>query len=85
MKVLHIIRSNDDQLARRMIEGMENQNHSDHALLMIQDGVYMRPGALRAFACAEDVRARGIETNLELVEYARIVELIFEYDKVITW
>lgn len=85
MKVLHIIRSNDDQLARRIIEDMENLNHSDHALLMIQDGVYMRPGTLRAFACAEDVRARGIETNLELVEYDRIVELIFEYDKVITW
>ncbi len=85
MRVLHIIRNNDDQLARRIIESIGNQDHSDQALLMVQDGVYMKPGTLRAFACAEDVRARGIETNLELVEYDRIVELIFEYDKVLTW
>jgi sulfur relay protein TusB/DsrH len=85
MKVLHIIRNNDDLLARRIIEEIQNLDHPDQALLMIQDGVYVRPGTLRAFACADDVRARGVETDLELVDYDRIVEMVFEYDKVITW
>jgi sulfur relay protein TusB/DsrH len=85
MKVLHVIRNNDDLLARRIIEEIQNLDHPDQALLLIQDGVYARPGNLRTFACAEDVRARGVETDLELVDYDRIVEMVFEYDKVITW
>ena len=90
MKVLHIIRSNDDPLARRMIDQMtyDDANGSEQALLLIQDGVYMRPGVaggMRVFACADDVRARGVGTDAEPVEYGRIVDMVFEYDKVITW
>lgn len=87
MKVLHIIRNSDDPLARRVI-GQLADNETDGAeqtLLLIQDGVYMRPEGGQVFACADDVRARGVETDAELVEYGRIVDMVFEYDKVITW
>jgi sulfur relay protein TusB/DsrH len=86
LKVLHIIRNSDDPLARRMIDQLADG--AEQTLLLIQDGVYMRPqgaGEQRVLACADDVRARGVETDAELVEYGRIVDMVFEYDKVITW
>ncbi|RJP75149.1 MAG: hypothetical protein C4532_00985 [Candidatus Abyssobacteria bacterium SURF_17] len=85
MKVLHIIRSNEDALARRMIQHIESADSVDQTVLLIQDGVYMKPSNMRMFACADDVRARGIETNIEIVGYDRIVEMVFDADKVITW
>lgn len=85
MKVLHILRNYDDRLASDIREAIARLDGVEQAILMIQDGVYARPAAAHAFACAEDVRARGIETDLELVDYDRIVEMLFEYDRVITW
>ncbi len=87
MKVLHIIRSCDDPLARRVIDDIHGDGDgAEQTLLLIQDGVYMsREGATHVFACSEDVAARGVETDVPLVGYDRIVEMIFEHDKVITW
>jgi sulfur relay protein TusB/DsrH len=85
VKVLHIIRSNDDRLARRVIDDIRAGNGAEQTLLLIQDGVYMKPQGQRAFACSDDVSARGVETDVPLVEYSRIVEMIFGHDKVITW
>ncbi|MBI5117641.1 hypothetical protein HZA56_14280 [Candidatus Poribacteria bacterium] len=85
MKVLHIIRSNDDRLAHRFIDQIGRLDTSEQTILMIQDGVYVRPKGPKVFACAEDVLARGIETDVALVDYDRIVEMVFEADKVITW
>lgn len=85
MKVLHLIRTNDDVLARRIIEEIERTDGAEQTLVLIQDGVYMRPEGPRALACADDVRASGVETDVEMVDYDRLVDMIFEYDKVITW
>ncbi len=85
MKVLHIIRSLNDTLAHQMIKEIESIDGVEQTLLMIQDGVYLKPDARRAFACSDDVDARGIVTNLPLVGQDEIVEMIFEHDKVVTW
>lgn len=85
VKILHIIRSNDDQLAHQVIEEIQRTESAEQTLLMIQDGVYFRPQGLRTFACSDDVHARGIETEAPLVNQDEIVEMIFEHDKVITW
>ena len=85
MKILHIIRSNDDRLAQHVIEEIRRADSPKQTLLMIQDGVYVRPVDQDIYACADDVRSRGIETDLPLVEYDQIVDMIFEHDKVITW
>ena len=86
IKVLHIIRSNGDSLARRTIDDIAaNVDGAEQSLLLMQDGVYMQPPDMKAFAGADDGRARGIKTDVALVEYDKIVEMIFEHDKVITW
>lgn len=85
MKVLHIIRSNDDTLAGHVMDDIRRGDGAEQTLLLIHDGVYMRPRGLRAFACSDDVGARGIETEAPLIGYAEIVDMIFEHDRVITW
>jgi sulfur relay protein TusB/DsrH len=86
MKVLHIIRSSDDPLAKRVIADISGAAGAEQTLLLMQDGVYTNPqGAANVFACSDDVAARGVTTDIPLVEYDRIVEMIFENDKVITW
>ena len=85
VKVLHIIRSNDDALAQRIIDDMRSDNAIEQTLLLIQDGVYMNLQGERIFACSDDVGARGVKTGVPLVGYGRIVEMTFENDKVITW
>ncbi len=85
MKILHIVRDHDDKVFRTLLEEINRFKEIEQTLLMVQDGVYMKSENMHAFACADDVRARGIETSAELVEYARIIDMIFEHDRVITW
>lgn len=85
MKLLHILRQLDDEraLATARIHAREHTT----SLLLIQDAVLARvadfPGPV--YACAEDVAARTRVAPYEEMDYDRIVQLIFEHDKVITW
>ena len=85
MNILHIIRKIDDHRALTTALAHAKQHPTD--LLLIQDAVLTRvndfPG--HVYACAEDVEARIRIGNYDEVDYNRIVQLIFEHDKVITW
>ena len=67
-------------------------------ILFIEDGVYYcslaesgrHPGAdVRLFALKEDTAARGLSVHsaadVELVDYAGVVELCCEYEKIVSW
>ena len=85
MKVLHLIRNSDDRLPEQIRRAIERIDGVEQTLVLIQDGVYAVPPSVSAYACAEDVRARGVQTDLELVDYEHIVRMIFEHDRVFTW
>ncbi|MGI5835769.1 MAG: hypothetical protein ACOX87_04665 [Chloroflexota bacterium] len=85
MKILHIIRKLDDQ--RALATARTHALEYPTAILLIQDAVLTRiddfPGAI--YACAEDVAARTPIGGYDEMDYDRIVQLLFEYDKVISW
>lgn len=84
MKVLHIIRREEDQLVREIIE--QDMTVRDASILLIQDGVLSRfSDTAKVFASVNDVEARGINVSYDLVDYPAICQLILEYDKVIVW
>ena len=85
MKVLHVVRSNDDRIAQELIEEIGRLDGAEQTLLLIQDGVYLRQKSLRAFACSDDVVARGVETDVALVDYDQIIEMILGAERLITW
>ena len=81
MKILHIIR-NPYYATPIEIARAQSKEH-EVALLLMHDGVFASLG-LKAYACAADAETRGV-TKHEKVGYDRIVEMLFEYDKVVSW
>ena len=81
MKILHIIRNPNDATPFE-IAGSQSDEH-EVAMLLLHDGVYTKP-EFTAYACAADAEARGV-TGHECVDYKKIVQMLFEYDKVVSW
>ncbi|TAK33429.1 MAG: sulfurtransferase TusB [Chloroflexota bacterium] len=84
MKILHLVRQIADERALSTVTA-QSRNH-DVAVVLLQDAVLTPlefPGT--TYACREDVEARGAGLGLELVDYRRIVQLIGEYEKVVSW
>ena len=81
MKILHIIRNPNDTTPIEIARSQSREH--DVAILLMHDAVYADPG-LKVYACADDAEARGVKRH-ECVGYDRIVEMLFEYDKVVSW
>lgn len=81
MKILHIIRNPDDTTPIEIARAQSEEH--EVAILLLHDAVYASPD-LTTYACAKDAEARGV-TGHECVGYKRIVEMLFEYDKVVSW
>ncbi len=81
MKILHIIRNPNDITPIEIAQAQSSEN--EVAMLLMHDAVYSKP-ALKTYACANDAEARGVTLH-ECVGYDRIVRMLFEYDKVVSW
>ncbi len=81
MKIMHIIRNPNDTIPIEIAKAQSGEH--DVSLLLLHDAVYLDPG-LKAYACADDAEARGVTAH-ECVGYDRIVKMLFEYDRVVSW
>jgi sulfur transfer complex TusBCD TusB component (DsrH family) len=81
MKILHIIRNPNDATPLEIARAQSKDNEA--AILLLHDAVYAKPD-LKTYACAKDAEARGV-TEHDCVDYGRIAEMLFEYDKVVSW
>jgi sulfur relay protein TusB/DsrH len=83
MKILHIIRNPNDE---RPLEIARSQSEEhDVAVLLLHDAVYATPDVqFQVYTCTADAQARSIAGH-ECVDYKRIVQMIFEFDKVVSW
>ncbi|MCX9015086.1 MAG: hypothetical protein OIN89_09915 [Candidatus Methanoperedens sp.] len=81
MKILHIIRNPNDTTPFEIAKAQCSKH--EVAVLLLHDAVYAKPD-LSAFASSDDAKARGV-TGHEMVDYDRIVAMLFEYDKVVSW
>ena len=86
MRILHIIKIKNDILALSMAK--EQALGKDVSILLLHDAVLtdkVQLNGSKAFACKDDVLARGVEMPCQLVDYQEIVNLIFDNEKVISW
>jgi sulfur transfer complex TusBCD TusB component (DsrH family) len=81
MKILHIIRNPNDITPIEIAKAQSRDN--EVVVLLMHDDVYASFDLL-TYASADDAEARGV-TRHERVDYQKIVEMIFEYDKVVSW
>lgn len=85
MRILHIIKENNDKRAIELAETQREQG-KDVTLILIHDAVLSAPQtSVKVFACQDDVAARGIDTGVELVDYNAIIDLVFACDSVTCW
>lgn len=82
MGTLHIITDPNDRLPLKVAE---QDGGSSTTILLLQDGVFVQEQQGEVYACADDVRARGVVSPYPLVDYDGIVDLILRHDKVICW
>ncbi len=81
MKILHIIRNQNDTTPIEIAKSQSKEH--EVSILLLHDAVYSAPSE-GIYACADDAQARGV-TGHECVGYNRIVKMLFEYDKIVSW
>ena len=81
MRLMHIIRNPNDTTPIEIAKAQSKEH--DVALLLLHDAVYLKPG-LKTYACEADAEARGVTVH-ECVGYERIVQMLFEYARVVSW
>jgi sulfur relay protein TusB/DsrH len=83
MKILHIICNPNDETPLE-IAIIQSEEH-EVAVLLLNDAVYAFPEVrFKVYACAADAEARGVARH-ESVDYKRIVQMLFKFDKVVSW
>lgn len=85
MKILHLLRSLDDQRALATAQAQADVGHQV-TLLLLHDAVLANPAFPGpVFAVADDVTARGGRSRHQTIDYDAMVRLIVEHDQVISW
>jgi sulfur relay protein TusB/DsrH len=83
MKILHIIRKPNEETPLEIARSQSEEH--EVAVLLLHDAVYAIPDVqFKVYACEADAEARDIAHH-EYVDYKKIVELLFEFDKVVSW
>jgi sulfur relay protein TusB/DsrH len=88
MKILHVIKEKDHDLALSTALGQREDSSNDITLLLIHDAVLTREDSLeglKVLALKDDAGARGIKPVFPLIDYQEMLKLIFDSDKVICW
>lgn len=85
MRILHILRKAPDEWTKEAIK--RHSQSMEVTVLLIQEGVLIEeklPGRL-VLALDEDVKKRNLSIDLPRIDYASMVRLLFENDRVICW
>jgi len=83
MKILHIIRNPNDETPLEIAKS-QNKEH-EVAVILLHDAVYAFPDVeFKVYAGSTDAQARRVAGH-ECVDYKRIVQMLFEFDKVVSW
>ncbi len=84
MKILHLVRRPTDAYAMDIMAAQQASH--ELSVVFLQDGVY-RPEAPvgTRYVVEEDCAARGVEADAESITHERLVDLILESDRVISW
>ena len=84
-KILHIIKDMNDHVPIDIAKKQADSN--EVGLLFIHDAVLgdLSSDFAKVYVLDADVRARNLNVEAETVDYNGMVQLLFEYDKVVSW
>ena len=84
-KILHIIKDMNDPTPIEIAKKQADEN--EIGLLYIHDAVLgdLSSDFAKVYVLDADVQARDMNLEAETVDYNGMVELLFEYDKIVSW
>lgn len=85
MKFLHLVRNLEEERPFSLMHQQQERGEKV-TLVLLGDAVLRKvPFQGNILSCRADVEARGGKTDYPTVDYAEIVRLIFQADRVISW
>jgi sulfur relay protein TusB/DsrH len=89
MKILFVVKEkNDLDFLIEMYEKPRREMDNKITFLLIHDAVLAESISntdFKVFACNDDVKARGIDTLFNTLDYVQMLKLMADCDKVICW
>jgi sulfur relay protein TusB/DsrH len=89
MKILFVVKEkNDLDFLLETYEKSQREMDNKITFLLIHDAVLAESISntdFRVFACNDDVKARGIDTLFNTLDYVQMLKLMADCDKVICW
>ncbi len=89
MNILYIVKEKADlDYLLKMYDKSQAKMAGEDTLLLIHDAVLIGPNLIKpfkVFACSDDVKARGINTPFNTLDYKQMLKLIADCDKTICW
>jgi sulfur transfer complex TusBCD TusB component (DsrH family) len=86
MQILHLIRKLNDPYPLEIVAAQSREADTTVRVVYLQDAVYRPPKTDGdAYTLEEDCAARGVDSPLERISYERLISLIFQSDRVISW
>ncbi len=89
MRILYIVKEKTDlDYLLKMYDKSQAKMTGELTLLLIHDAVLIGQDPInnfKVFACSDDVKARGINTPFDTLDYKQMLKLIADCDKAICW
>jgi len=89
MKILFVVKEkNDLDFLLEMYEKPQRKMDNKITFLLIHDAVLAESISntdFRVFACNDDVKARGVDTLFNTLDYVQMLKLMADCDRVICW
>ncbi len=89
MKILFVVKEKTDlNLLLEMYEKPQREMDNKITFLLIHDAVLAESISstdFGVFTCSDDVKARGVDTLFNTLDYVQMLKLMADCDKVICW
>ena len=89
MKILFVVKEKTDlDFLLEMYEKPQREMDNKITFLLIHDAVLAESTSntdFRVFACNDDIKARGVDTLFNTLDYLQVLKLMADCDKVICW
>lgn len=85
-RILHILKEINSTEALAIIAKEAKQPSQELSIILIQEAVRL-PIDLpsKIYVLDEDAKARGVVSKVEMINYSKMLDLIFSSDSVVTW
>jgi sulfur relay protein TusB/DsrH len=85
-RILHILKEINSTEALTVLAKEAKQSSQTLSVILIQEAVRLGIDLpVKIFVLEEDVRARGVTSKFEAINYSKMLDLIYSHESVVVW